>query len=158
MKRCGSLVGKSQVIFVVLAVLDLTAVFICKVLVSPACTGCVPQSGPPLPLQVVGLEASVPSCSPPRGSSPAASSWPLYPIPYSLTAPVPDSLLSTEALLCPCLLLLMNNFRVLWIMLKKMKSLEQPTGTMWKDLSLAIQSSKKDCTRRTRFRIPSGIS
>ena len=52
----------------------------------------------------------------------------------------------------------MNNFRVLWIMLKKMKSLEQPSGTMWKDLSLVIQSSKKDCTRRTRFRIPSGIS
>lgn len=65
MKRCGSLLGKSQVIFVVLPVIDLTAVFICKVLVSPACTGC-PQSGPPLPLQVVGLEASVPSCSPSR--------------------------------------------------------------------------------------------
>lgn len=52
----------------------------------------------------------------------------------------------------------MNNFRVLWIMLKKMKSLEQPSGTMWKDLSLVVRSSKKDCTRRTRFRIPSGIS
>ena len=40
MKRCGSLLGKSQVIFVVLAVIDLTAVFICKVLASAACTGC----------------------------------------------------------------------------------------------------------------------
>lgn len=55
-------------------------------------------------------------------------------------------------------LLLMHNFRVLWIMLKKMNSLQQPSGTMWKDLSLVILSSRKDSTRRTRFQIPSGIS
>lgn len=39
-----------------------------------------------------------------------------------------------------------------------MKSSQQARGTMWKGLSSVTRSSRKDCTRRTRFRILSGIS